>query len=370
MNLHACARAQTTGEQLASLQGEALVDGSGNVWLPYDLSRVRVPPTEWTRLSSRRDVRHAGRRAFCWHAPVSGELHVLNGMGVTLGDSVIGMNALAWLKARHPLLRIHLYRTPHAPRYVERLYQLASHIVEAVTYLPRPLRAIPEEVVDLSDFLHWPRFRSEPMVDFLIRGLGLASDAVPASAKANRWLSRLPLPSLHAPWSSASYVLFCDQASTPLRRVPEEHAAAMVDRIWRRYGLPILGFHPISHPHYRDISLHSKGLDQFIAWVKGASVVIGTDSSAIHIAAGFDVPTMTVFVSIDPMLRARDYPNCQVLDVRTALTDGLCESDDAIVLREVHRIWRTIIEQAELPWPDPAALRDFEERGAHEMIFA
>jgi hypothetical protein len=255
--------AHTAGDQVASLQGEALVDSSGNVWLPYDLSHLRTPSVGWTRLSSRRDVRHAGRRPFRWHSPASDALHVLNGMGVTLGDSIIGMNALVWLKVRHPSLRIHLYRTPHASAYVERFYQLASHIVEPVTYLPRPLETIPEDVVDLSDFLYWPLFASEPMVDFFMRGLGIGLDAVPASAKANRWLSRLPLPVAHTPWSTCNYVLFCDQARTPLRGVPEEHAATMVDRIWRQYDLPVLGFHPISHPHYRDISLHSQDLDHW-----------------------------------------------------------------------------------------------------------
>jgi ADP-heptose:LPS heptosyltransferase len=272
-------------------------------------------------------------------------------MGVTLGDSIIGMNALAWLKGRHPSLRIHLYRTPHAPAFVERLYQLASHIVESVTYFPTPIETLPEEVVDLSDFLSWPAFAREPMVDFFIRGLGIAPETVLASAKANRWLSQLPVPSIPAPWSNCSYVLFCDQASTPLRTVPPEHAAPMVDRIWRQYGQPVLGFHPIPHPRYHNISTHSRNLDQFIAWVKSASAVIGTDSSAVHIAAGFDVPTLAVFVSIDPALRARDYPNCRVLDVRTELTKELHESSEPIVLDEVHRIWRTVTGGMDLPWP-------------------
>src|SRR5262249_500674 len=161
-----------------------------------------------------------------------------------------------------------------------------------------------------------------PMVDFFMRGLGITLDEIPTSAKANRWLSRVPLPPLPAAWSNCRYVLFCDQASTPLRTVPAEHAAAMVDRIWRQYGLPVLGFHPMPHTGYADGGRHSGNLDQYMAWVKDASAVIGTDSSAIHIAAGFDVPTLAAFVSIDPVLRARDYPNCQVLDMRTELTQG------------------------------------------------
>lgn len=345
--------AQATAEPAVALIGEALLDPSGRVWLPYDLPHLRASSAGWTRLSSRRDVRHAGRRPFCWRAHAGETLHIINGMGVTLGDSIIGMNALAWLKTQHPSLRVHLYRTPHAPGYVERLYRLASHVVESVTYLPLPLAALPEDVVDLSDFLHWPAFDSEPMVDFFLRGLGIPSDAVPASAKANRWLARLPVPSSRGRGSTGGYVLFCGQASTPLRSVPDGLAAAMVDRIWRRYGLPVLGFRPIAHPHYRDIATHSRSLDQYIAWVQGASVVIGTDSSAIHIAAGFDVPTLAIFVSIDPALRTRDYPNCEVLDMRTELTHGLHESNDPAVLRQVGRTWQAIVERPDLPWPAP-----------------
>jgi ADP-heptose:LPS heptosyltransferase len=175
------------------------------------------------------------------------------------------------------------------------------------------------------------------------------------------------LPAVRVPGPTGDYVLFCDQASTALRAVPPEQVTKMVERIWRRYGLPVVGFHPISHPHYRDVSPHSRDLDHFMAWVKGASAVIGTDSSAIHIAAGFGVPTLAVFVSIDPMLRARDYPNCRVLDARTEVTDGLHESDDAVVLREVRRIWQTLVDRTELPWPTPALQRNDERRAAGEM---
>ena len=223
-----------------------------------------------------------------------------------------------------------------------------------MTYLPTPLGELPGDILDLSDFLHWPSFSTEPMVDFFLHGLGIPSGLVPASAKANRWLTRLHLPPVPAPWPTCRYVLYCDQASTPLRTVPQEHASAMVERTWQRYGLPVLGFHPIAHPQYQDISGHSRSLDQFLAWVKGSAAVIGTDSSAMHIAAGFDVPAMAVFVSIDPVLRARDYAKCRVLDVRCALTNGLHQSDDPAVLAEVHRIWGSLAKREALPWPSLA----------------
>lgn len=345
-------------ERAVSLQGEALVDAAGQVWLPYDLPHLPHLPARtrgWRRLSALRDIRHAGRRPFHWCMPSGGTLHVLNGMGVSLGDSIVGMNALAWLKDRHPALRIHLYRTPHAPAGVERLYRLAGHLVESVTYLPLSLETLPDQAIDLSDVLHWPSFASEPMVDFFIRGLGMLPHELPACAKANRWLARLRLPSVPAAWRGRGYVLFCGQASTPLRTVPQAQAAAMVERIWRRYGLPVLGFHPVRHPHHEDISRHSAGLDQYIAWVKGARAVVGTDSSAIHLAAGFDVPTLAVFVSIDPALRVRDYPNCRALDMRSERTCGLHASHDAAVLEAVRRTWQAVVERPDLPWPALAA---------------
>jgi hypothetical protein len=340
-----------TADPTPLLRGEALLDRADNVWLPYDLAHLCKPPDGWARLSSRRVARHRQQQPFQWDSPANDELHILSGMGVTLGDSVIGMNAIAWLKERHPALRVHLYRTPHAPRFVERLYELARPLVEPVHYLPRPLQSLPAELVDLSDFMHWPVFATEPMVDFFLRGLGVAPDAVPASEKRNRWLSRLELPPLPAPWAVQDYALFSGHASTPLRTVPVACAWKMVDRIHRAYALPVLGFGAVTHPHYHDIATLSPGLDHYVAWVRGARVVIGSDSSAIHLAAGFDVPTLAFFVSIEPRLRVRDYSHCCAVDARSELTHGLHQSDNPAVLREAGRIWRAIVERTDLPWP-------------------
>src|SRR5689334_8333060 len=82
------------------LQGEALLDPSGNVWLPFDLPHLRNAGEGWRPLSSRRTLRHPLRACMRPADHATDALHVINGMGVTLGDSIIGMNALAWLKAR------------------------------------------------------------------------------------------------------------------------------------------------------------------------------------------------------------------------------------------------------------------------------
>jgi Glycosyltransferase family 9 (heptosyltransferase) len=341
------------------MTGEALVDSAGQVWLPYDLPHLPAPPAGLARLSSRRECRHAGRAAFRWCAPASGTLRILNGMGVTLGDSIIGMNALAWLKHGDPSLRIELYRSRHTPAVVERLYELARAIVDQVHYLPLPLGELPADVIDLSDFVHWPVFATAAMVDFFAQGLGIAAGDMPASMKANRWLAEVAVPNVPGPWADRPYALLCADASTPLRSMPDDLLHAMVERIWRRYRLPVLGFRAVPHPHhheqYHDVSAHSRSLDQYLAWVKGAQAVVGTDSSALHIAAGFDVPTLAVFVSIDPALRVRDYPHCHALDISTPATRGQHANDDPQLLRGVHANWRDLMARATLPWPEIAA---------------
>lgn len=345
-------RAQPTEGRL---KGEALVDDDGAIWLPYDLAHRSQGAEAWALISERRDVLHAGRCRFRRRRSSGSALHVLNGMGVTLGDSVIGMGVLAWMKSRRPSCRIHVYRSPHSPPYVERLYQLANTIIEPVRYLPWPLENLPKQVIDLSDFLHWPRFATEPMVDFFLEALGIDPQAVPAHAKRNSWLAALTLPALPPRWKGRPYVLMCDRASTPLRSIPLRHAIALVDRIWEHYRLPVVGFHALAHPRWHDVSGLAASTDQFMAWIRSARAVIGADSSAVHLAAGFDIPMLAGFTSINPSLRVRDYPRCTAIDLRTPLTDGLHCSDDPDLLHEVDRCWKEFLQQDSLPWPEPTS---------------
>ncbi len=332
--------------------GEALVDTLGAVWLPHDIAKSRLAPQCWSPLSSCRPTMHAGRQPFCWRPPRGGTLNVLNGMGVTLGDSVIGLGVLAWLKQRDPDLRIEVWRSQCAPAFVERLYALADAVVDRVHRLPQALDTLPHELVDLSDFLHWPSFAALPMVDFFAAGVGLSPQAMPEAAKANRWLAALPVASPLAARQAGRYVLFCADASTPLRSVPGDLEAAMVERIWQRYRLPVCGFRAIDHPRYRDVSSLSPNLDAYLGWVRSAQLVVSTDSSALHIAAGFDRPTLALFTGIAPALRVRDYPLCRSLDIGTPATRGVHESRDPRVLAELQSAWVSVLARGDCPWPE------------------
>jgi ADP-heptose:LPS heptosyltransferase len=274
-------------------------------------------------------------------------------MGVALGDSIIGLGVIAWVKSHLPRLALHLYRSRHAPPFVERLYALAKGLIERVHRLPCPLASLPRHAIDLSDFMYHPEFNTLPMVDFFLHGLGFAPDAMPAAEKANRWLAKLALPPLPREWRKRPYALFCDRASTALRSIPGKHARVLAALVAHRYRIPVVGFHPLRLSGYHDVGALAPRTEHFLSWVRGASVLVSTDTAAVHAAAGFDVPTLGFFASIDPRLRTRDYPSCTAIDLRTPPADGLHHSDHPSVLRAASGAWRELLCVNGLPWPEP-----------------
>ncbi|NLR76698.1 glycosyltransferase family 9 protein [Leeia aquatica] len=341
----------------AALHGYSLIDARQQVWLPYDVEREAT--ANLRPLHEYQATQHAGRQPFRLDHGRLRTLHVLNGMGVALGDSIIGISALAWLKAHHPDLHIHLYRARHAPRYVEALYQLASPLLQQVHYLPQPLPKLDADaaLVDLADIVYWPQFDDTPMIDFFLSGLGIDPARVPAASKANDWLQSFDLPLPAKPWRHSAYLLFCPRASVPLRSIPQAVQHTLVEQLWQHYQLPVLGFEPLHHPHYYNVAALSPDTFHFLSWVRGASLLVSTDTAAVHAAAGFGVPTLAGFVSIAPWLRTRDYPLCHSLDLRLPELNGLHHSDDkALEQLAVHQ-WRDGMS--------PDALKQVKPRSVH-----
>ncbi|MDF0499826.1 ADP-heptose--LPS heptosyltransferase [Burkholderia cenocepacia] len=331
-----------------------LLAPDGTLVAPYDLEQGDAHAEGHVAAAPALGLRHAASRPFRLDYGAARHVHVINGMGVTLGDSVIGMTALAALRDAHPGLRLTLYRPARAPRYVDALYALAADVVAPSRALPYPAEALATEThcIDVGNHLYWPAFARLPMIDFFLDALGVDPAAVPAAAKRNRWLARLPLPALPAEWQRP-YVLFCPSASTAVRSVPPALHVAFVDRLAQRYGLPVVGFGPLAHPAYVDVSSDAADTARFIAWIKGASLLFAPDTAALHLADGFDVPTLACFTTIGPALRVRDYPHCVpvTLDVPAAL-HGLHRSERPDDLAAVEAAYRAIDWDA-LAWPAP-----------------
>ena len=291
----------------------SLLDSDGCIVAPYDLEQLDAEIGEHLALASQPGILNAAACPFELDYSSLRAVHLINGMGVTLGDSIIGLTAIAALKEAHPRLRFVVYRPELAPAYVEALYALASGTLIGTHALPWPIADIPRDDtrIDVGNHLFWPRFMTMPMIDFFLTALGVEPASVAAARKANRWLQTLSLPLLPEDWRTCPYVLFCPTASTPIRSIPPSMRRELVDRLFRRFALPVLGFGEVDHPQYANVASYSTSTAHFLAWVKQARYLLTSDTAAVHIAAGFDVPTTAFFTTVAPELRVRDYPLCR-----------------------------------------------------------
>jgi len=301
----------TLDEVHALTHAGSLLSQSGEIVAPYDLEVTHADAAGFSPLPA--DILNAGRAPFGADYARASRVHLVNAFGVTLGDSIIGLSALFAIRRLHPHLAFTIYRPARAPRYVQRLYELAAPRCGDIVDLPVPLARLPvdELKIDIGNQLFWPRFASMPMIDFFLWALGVAPQTIDADDKRNRWLADVPLP---APTHEA-YALFCPDASTPVRSIPASARAGIVARLADETGLPVMGFGAVDHPRYRDIASLSVDTGDFLAWVGRARYLVTADTAALHVAAGFGVPTTAFFTTIPAAMRARDYVNCVAVDM-------------------------------------------------------
>jgi ADP-heptose:LPS heptosyltransferase len=267
-------------------------------------------------------------------------LCIINGMGVTLGDSLIGIAALQAIKAINPKLHLTVLRPHTCQAYVEEIYRLAGNVIDELRYMPVELAALEgfDAVIDAGNQLFREDFATLEMHDFFLRHLGIAPESVADDIKTNRWL-RDKMPE-QAPPLEGRYVLLNHRASTPLRNIPDAVLVEFVEHLFKRHGIPVAGFGEIDHPQFIDLSSRSRNTADFIAIIRHASKVYTCDSSALHIAAAFGVPTMGYFNAIKPALRAACYPLCESVDMGTESSALLHQSDDNTLLSVIEENYR------------------------------
>lgn len=323
----------------------SLLSADEHVVASYDLEQ-QARLEHYRPLSDIAPIKNRAIRSFELDYDTISTLDIINGMGVALGDSIIGLTALYALKTRYPQLEITLYRPALAPVYVDTLYQHAQMLIANTQALPQPLSYFASRwcapraaCIDLGNQVFWPDFAHMPMIDFFFHALGVNPDSIPAALKSNHWLQHLALPALPAYWQQQPYVLFCHTASTPIRSVPTTQRPRLVEALWQQYRLPVLGFGPVEHAHYVDISTFSTDTLDFLAWIKQASFLLTIDSAAVHAAAGFDIPTRAIFSTIPPRLRVRDYAKCEAILLPLEQLSHLHASSDARALAALEQAY-------------------------------
>ncbi|WP_051710744.1 glycosyltransferase family 9 protein [Andreprevotia chitinilytica] len=324
----------------SKLSAAAIVDTTEQVWLPYDLPFLPTQ-TGFRPISAGKGILNANYTPFRLDYANVKTLHIINGMGVALGDSVVGLSVLHWLKTQYPQLAIVLYRSPHAPAHVEEIYRLAPWA--QVRLLPVPLAELTAAdgvVIDLADFMFRPAFDALPMVDFFLDSLGMEPGTMPAAAKANSWLAHIPRPPLPNDLP-LRYTLLCPRASSPLRTMPVEITALLATHLLAS-GQTVLGFGQLGITGYRDVGAVSSGLPQLLALIAGAERVISVDSAIVHLAAGLGVPCTALFMGIQPGLRVRDYPHCEAIQLdQTGQLSGLHHADAGWQIDHARQCWQS-----------------------------
>lgn len=253
-------------------------------------------------------------------------LTVVNGMGVTLGDSIIGIAALHAIKIINPDIFIRVVRPENCPAYVNDVYNLASNVIDEIHYMPFDIKNLNHSgvTIDMGNQLYRDDFNRMEMHDFFIRNLGVSDHLDFSETKSNSWLQDCNVCHLDL----GEYVLFTPNASTKIRSIPEKYHSKIITDLTREHGKKVFGFIDINHSNYVNISSKSRSTSDFISIIKNAQYLYTCDSSALHIAAGFNVPSTCIFTTIKPELRSIYYKRCHSVYAGSTLTAGVHSSDD------------------------------------------
>jgi len=283
---------------------------------------------------------------------------ILNGFGRTLGDSIIGLQALhATLELNPGFGAPVLYRLPGLGPLMERLYRLAEFADLRDLPWPHSTRetsfsaADCDAVIDIRDFAYDNGFLRHSMIDFFLSRLGLDPATVGTAAKRNSWLA--PRMALTDPELSPDYILVCPNSANPMRSMPDAFHAAVVSSL-RRHACVVTqgratGKEVVSRPH-------EASLESLCALVARARCVVSTDTAAVHLADAFEVPCLAFFPTHDPDWRVRDYPLCTPVRLDAGAAAGLEFPRSAADLQAASNAW--FPHGADLSWLD-RTLGDF-----------
>ena len=139
---------------------------------------------------------------------------ILGGFGLSLGDGVIGLQALSVAQSVCHFPKPCLFRW-QGLGIVDGVYQLASDLADIQALEPDwpPIEAHDlknnfDQVIDMRDFALNPGFRGVSMIDFFLDKLRVDKERVPSAMKQNDWLARRanPIRPTNLP---LDYVLFC-----------------------------------------------------------------------------------------------------------------------------------------------------------------
>jgi len=249
---------------------------------------------------------------------------ILNGFGRQIGDGVIGLQALEVALSRGLLPRDPvLFRLPGLPPLVQALHHAFGVEIRDLPWTAEtpttpfgPADGF-ARCIDIRDFAFDPDFLLLPMFDYFLRALGGDAADVPPAERRNAWLLRrlrpAPMPGL------GRHILVCPRAANPMRCMPGDFHAALLDALLEIGPVMTQGEVP---PHLRGrvTTLPQVAtLEELCGQVAAASWVVATDTGMVHLADAMERPCLAFFPTHDPELRVRDYPLCRAVRLECRL---------------------------------------------------
>jgi hypothetical protein len=254
-------------------------------------------------------------------------LAILNGFGTGLSDTLVGLTAFREVRKRMETagmgkLEVDMWVRPSG--YDSAVAVAGMHGgVDRVKILPMPIEAFLKYhgYWDLGGLVDRPTVNTRCTVDFFLELMGIDPSAVPRSEKRNQLSLSIPVvkevgDALRQ--LTRRYVILHPLGGCLERNMPAEVFRELCARLVRETDMDVASLVPLPnmHPRHVDLSaLSSRGFEQYCALIKNAAGLVTVDTSAYHVADAFSVPTVAIFSTVNPELRARYYPTveCVVL---------------------------------------------------------
>lgn len=248
------------------------------------------------------------------------KLAIINGFGVGVGDNLVGLTAFREVRKR---LEAAGLREAHVELWVRPSgYDNAVAVsemhggIDRVEMLPMPVGRFQQldGYWDLGGLVDRPSVTRRCTVDFFLELMGIDPSGVTRDDKRNRLSLSIPVvkdvgDATHE--LTSRYLILHPLSRSVQRNMPAEVFRELAKRLVKATDMDVASVVPVPKMHERHVDLSGisgRSFQHYCTVVKNASAIVSVDTSIYHIGDCFSVPTVVIFSTVMPELRARYYP--------------------------------------------------------------